>query len=73
MKVPKRCVTSHKTTSKGVGHSRESFVKKAQAMMMYGVTIFIMITLLLMMLPPSYRIAGYPMATFIQTTTASHV
>jgi hypothetical protein len=32
-----------------------------------------MITLLLMMLPPSYRIAGYPMATFIQTTPASHV
>jgi hypothetical protein len=22
---------------------------------------------------PSYRIAGYPMATFVQTTTASHV
>jgi hypothetical protein len=36
-------------------------------------TTFIMIALLLMMLPPSYRIAGYPMATFIQTTTASHV
>jgi hypothetical protein len=36
-------------------------------------TISIMITLLLMMLHPSYRIAGYPMATFVQTTTTSHV
>jgi hypothetical protein len=52
MKLPKRCVTSHKTTSKGVGHSRESFVRKARAMMMYGMTISIMITLLLMMLQP---------------------
>jgi hypothetical protein len=73
MKQPKRCVTSHKTTSKGVGHNIESFDRKAQAMMTYGMTIFIKITLLLMMLPPSYRIAGYPMATFVQTTTASHV
>jgi hypothetical protein len=46
------CVTSDKTTSKGVGHNRESFVRKAQAMMTYDMTIFIMITLLLMMLPP---------------------
>jgi hypothetical protein len=65
MKQPKRCVTSHKTTNKGVSHNRESFVRKAQAMMMYGMTIFIMITLLLMMLPPSYIIAGYPKATFV--------
>jgi hypothetical protein len=42
-------------------------------MMTYGMMIFIMITLLLMMLPPSYRIVGYPMANFIETTTASHV
>jgi hypothetical protein len=73
MKQPKRCVTSHKTTSKGISHNRESFVKKAHAMMTYGMTISIMITLLLMMLHPSYRIAGYPMATFVQTTTTSHV
>jgi hypothetical protein len=73
MKQPKRCDTSHKTTNKGISHNRESFIKKALAMMTYGMTTFIMITLLLMMLPPSYRIAGYPMATFIQTTLASHV
>jgi hypothetical protein len=60
MKLPKRCVTSHKTTSKGVGHNIVSFVRKAQAMMTYGMTIFNMITLLLVMLPPSYIIAGYP-------------
>jgi hypothetical protein len=41
--------------------------------MTYGMTFSIMITLLLMMLPPSHRIAGYPMATFLQTTTSSHV
>jgi hypothetical protein len=73
MKQPKRCITSHKTTNKDISHNRESFVKKAQAMMTYGMTTFIMITLLLMMLPPSYRIVGYPMATFIQTTPVSHV
>jgi hypothetical protein len=73
MKLPKRCATSHKTTNKGEGHIRESFVRKAQAMMTYGMAISIMITLLLMMLPPRHRIAGYPRATFIQTTTTSHV
>jgi predicted nucleic acid-binding Zn ribbon protein len=52
MKLPKRCTISHKTTSKDEGHSRESFVKKAQAMMMYGMTILIMVTMLLMMLLP---------------------
>jgi hypothetical protein len=52
MKQPKRCVTSHMTTRKGISHSRESFIKKAQAMMTYGMMTFIMITLLLMMLPP---------------------
>jgi hypothetical protein len=72
MKQPKRCVTSLKTTNKGISHNRESFVKKALAMMTYGMMTFIMIPLLLMM-PPSYRIAGYPMTTFIQTTPASHV
>jgi hypothetical protein len=51
MKLPKRCATSHKTTSKGVGHNRESFVRKAQSIMTYGITISIMIKLLLMMLP----------------------
>jgi hypothetical protein len=43
---------SHKTTSKDEGRTRESFVRKAQAMMMYGMTIPIMVTLLLMMLLP---------------------
>ena len=52
MKVRKRCATLHKTTTKGIGHNRESFIRKAQAMMMYDMTISIMITLLLMMLPP---------------------
>jgi hypothetical protein len=73
MKLLKRCATSHKTTSKGVVHNKERFVRKAQAMMMYGMTTSIIITLLLMMLPPSHRIASYPMATFVQTATASHV
>ena len=59
--------------NKGISHNRESYIKKALAMMTYGMTTFIMITLLLMMHPPSYRIIGYPMATFIQTTPASHV
>jgi hypothetical protein len=67
-----RHITSHTTMSKGISHNRESFVKKAQAMT-YGMTIFIMITFLLMMLPPSYRITGCPMTTFVQTTIASHV
>jgi hypothetical protein len=60
MKQPKRCVTSHKTTSKGISHNRESFVKKAQAMMTYGMTIFIMITLLLMMLPLATELQATP-------------
>jgi hypothetical protein len=42
----------HKTTSKDEGHIRETFVRKAQVMMMYGMTIAIMATLLLMMLLP---------------------
>jgi hypothetical protein len=73
MKQPKKCGTSHKTMNKGISHNRETFVKKALAMMTYGMTTFIMITLLLMMLPPSYRVVGYPMATFILATLASHV
>jgi hypothetical protein len=73
MKLSKRCDTSHKTTSKDEGHNRESFIRKAQAAMTYGMTISIMVTLLLMKLPPSIRVAGYPMATFIQTATAFHV
>jgi hypothetical protein len=35
--------------------------------------IFTMITLLLMTLPPSYRVADCPMATFIHATSATHV
>jgi hypothetical protein len=73
MKLPKRCAISHKTTSKDKGHNRESFVRKAQVMMMYGMTISIMVTLLLMVLPPSSKVACYPMATFVQTAIASHV
>jgi hypothetical protein len=71
--LPKRCATSHKTTSKDEGHNEERFVRKAQVMMMYGMLISIMVTLLLMMLPPSSRVAGYSMDTFVQTATASHV
>jgi hypothetical protein len=52
MKLPNKCAISHKTTSKDEGHIRESFIKKAQAMMMYGMMISIMVTLLLMMLLP---------------------
>jgi hypothetical protein len=50
MKLPKKCAISHRIMSKDEGHNRESFVRKAQAMMMYGMTISIMVTLLLMML-----------------------
>jgi hypothetical protein len=60
MKLPKKCATSHKTTNKGIGHSRVSFVRKAQAMMTYGMTIFIMITLLLMMLPLATELQASP-------------
>jgi hypothetical protein len=49
MKLLKKCVISHKTT-KDEGHNRESFVKKARAMMTNGNMIFIMVTLILMML-----------------------
>jgi pilus assembly protein TadC len=59
--------------NKGISHNKESFVKKAIAMIAYGMMTFIMIALFFMILPPSYRIAGYPMATFIQTTPASHI
>jgi hypothetical protein len=51
MKLPKRCAISHETTSKDEGHNRESFIRKAQVMMMYDMTISIMVTSLLMMLP----------------------
>jgi hypothetical protein len=72
MKLMKKCAISHKTTSKDEGHNRESFVRKAQAMMMYGMTISIMVTLLLMMLhlaaelqatpwTPSYKPPQVPM------------
>jgi hypothetical protein len=49
MKLLKKCGISHKTTN-DEGHNRESFVKKVQAMLTNGMTIFIMVTLLLMML-----------------------
>jgi hypothetical protein len=42
-------------------------------MMTCGMMIFTMITLLLMMLPPSYRVAGCPMATIAQAISATHV
>jgi hypothetical protein len=38
-----------------------------------GMMTFTMITFYLMMLPPSYRVAGCPMATFVQATSATHV
>jgi hypothetical protein len=42
----------HITQDNDQGRSnRKSFVRKAQAMMMYGMMISIMVTLLLMMLP----------------------
>jgi hypothetical protein len=50
-KQPKKCDISHSTLSKGISHNRETFIKKAPAMMTYGMTTFIMIALLLMMLP----------------------
>jgi hypothetical protein len=52
MKLPKRCAISHKKTSKDEGHNRESFIRKAQVMIMYGLMISIMVPLLLMMLSP---------------------
>jgi hypothetical protein len=49
IKLLKRCDISHKTTSKDEGHSRESFIRKVQVMMMYGMVIPIMVTLFLIM------------------------
>jgi hypothetical protein len=49
MKLLKKCATSPKMT-KDEGLNRESFVKKAQSMMMNGMMTFIMVTFLLMML-----------------------
>jgi hypothetical protein len=72
-KQPKKCGTSHKTMNKDISHNRETFIKKALAMMTNCMTTFIMITLLLMMLPTSYRVAGYPMVNFVQATPTSHV
>jgi hypothetical protein len=51
MMLQKRCAISH-NTCKDEGHNRESFVRKPQAMMMYGMMISIMVTSLLMMLLP---------------------
>jgi hypothetical protein len=49
MKPPRKCVTLLRMT-KTEGPNTESFVKKAQSMMMNGMMIFIILTLLLMML-----------------------
>ena len=49
MKVLKKCAISRKT-SKDKGHNRESFGKKVQATMMYGMMISRKVTLLMMML-----------------------
>jgi hypothetical protein len=48
MKLAKKCAISHMTMSKD--HNSKIFVRKAQAMMMYGMTISIMVTFVLMML-----------------------
>jgi hypothetical protein len=50
MKQPKRCVTLHKTTSKGISRTRESFVKKAQATELQATPW-----------PPSYKPPHLPM------------
>jgi hypothetical protein len=65
----------HITQDNAQGHKpqQRELRQESPTMMTYGMRTFIMITLLLMMLPPSYKIAGYPMANFIQTTTAPHV
>jgi hypothetical protein len=51
-KQPRKCDILRKTLSKGTNHNKETFVKKASAMMTCGMMIFTMITLLLMMLSP---------------------
>jgi hypothetical protein len=72
MKQLKKCATSRRTI-KDEGLNIESFVKKLQSTMMDGMMICTMVILLLMMLFPSSRVAGYPMAIFIQAITAPHV
>jgi hypothetical protein len=57
----------------GQGPNIESFVKKLQLTMMDGMMICTMVILLLIMLLPCSRVAGYPMATFIQAATTPHV
>jgi hypothetical protein len=37
--------------NKGISHNRETFIKKALAVMIYGMTTFTMIALLSVMLP----------------------
>jgi hypothetical protein len=67
-----KCTTSRRTI-KEEGLNTKSFVKKLQSMMMDGMMICTMVILLLMMLLSWQRVAGYPMATFIQAATAPHV
>jgi hypothetical protein len=55
------------------GPNTGSFVKRAHSMKMNGTMILIMVALLLMMLLAYSRIAGYPMATILQATSATHV
>jgi hypothetical protein len=55
------------------GPNTGSFAKKAHSTKMNDTMIFIMVALLLMMLLPGSRIAGYSMATILQATSATHV
>jgi hypothetical protein len=40
MKQPRKCVTLHKKLSKGIDHNKETFVRRAPAMMICGMMIF---------------------------------
>jgi hypothetical protein len=72
MKLLKKYVILLKMTKTEDLH-KESFIKTIPTMMMIGMTISIMEILLLMMLLPISRTAGYPMAPIIQATSAPHV
>jgi hypothetical protein len=54
------------------GPNTGSFAKKAHSTKMNDTMIFIMVALLLMMLLPGSRIAGYSMATIVTPKKINH-
>jgi hypothetical protein len=72
MRPLRKCVISLKMT-RTEDLNAESFVRTIPTMMTNGMMISIMKILLLMMLPPVSKTAGYPVAPIIQATPAPYV